>query len=83
MQYFQKNDLEQNEEYPLPTKRPQKLVESGNDEVQKRTMEERKQQHERAKDKTQIRWRHRKNDEKGAGCNLQTKNGIHQSYSRT
>jgi hypothetical protein len=39
----------------IPTKRPRKLVESGNGEEQKRTMEERKQQHERVKDRTQIR----------------------------
>jgi hypothetical protein len=46
-------------------------------------MEERNQQHERAKGRTQIRRRHKRNDEKGAGGNLQTTNGIHQSYPRT
>jgi hypothetical protein len=71
------DDLEQKEEYPP---RPRKLLDSGNGEEQKRTMEERKQQLERAKDRTQIRRKHKRNGEKRAGGNLQTKNGIHQSY---
>jgi hypothetical protein len=66
-----------------PLKKSRKMVKKRNDKYQKRAMEKRKQQHERKKDKTRIWRRHKRHDEKVTGGNLQTENGIYESYPWT
>jgi hypothetical protein len=62
------DELEQNEEYPQDL---ENWFKAEMTKKRKTTMEDRKQ-HERAENRTQIRRIHKRNDEKGAGGNLQT-----------